>query len=111
MERLTEVHPGDAGRGGSADLTVEAGGAALHDLQDVQLAGEQGVPGGRDLQLGAGGQLLCETNHSRATQHNNVKDQPQPDKTTQQCQRPTTAKQNNVKKMMMLMILLPIRNE
>jgi len=57
--RLTKVHPGDAGGGRAADLAVKAGGATFDDLQDVQLAGEQGVPGGRDLQLGAGGQLLC----------------------------------------------------
>lgn len=41
--------PGNDGRWGPADLAVKTGGATLYDLQDVQLAGEQGLPGGSDL--------------------------------------------------------------
>lgn len=38
--------PGNDGRWGPADLAVKTGGATLYDLQDVQLAGEQGLPEG-----------------------------------------------------------------
>lgn len=57
---LTEMHPRDSRSRRAAHLTVEPRGAAFDDLQDVQLAGEQGLPGRGDSQVGARGGLLCE---------------------------------------------------
>lgn len=57
------MHPGDLRRWRAAHLAVKSSGTTLDDLQDVQLAGEEGLNGGRDPQVGAGCQLLCEIKH------------------------------------------------
>ena len=62
---LTQVAPCHLRRRWPADLAVEAGGAPLDDLQDVQLACEQGLPGGTDSQTGTAHHLLWP--HHRQT--------------------------------------------
>lgn len=45
------MHPCDSWSRGAAHLTVKPGSATFDDLQDVQLAGEQRLPGWGDPQV------------------------------------------------------------